>query len=184
MSLVDQCSVLYITVCPFVSFPLAIILSVFCQFPFGHDIVWFFSMYGFWLPRWYLKTLLALLRNYLPVMCFFKVNKFTCTDILREFNIRWCSSRITGKRRMPLVEQIFHIPHHPGHLSSPLPCSLYSSSCSIFSFLSNILYITVCPFVSFPLAMILSVFFDVRLLVTSLISSNLSCTLTKLAYAR
>ena len=39
MSLVDQCSVLYITVCPFVSFPLAIILSVFCQFPFGHYIV-------------------------------------------------------------------------------------------------------------------------------------------------
>jgi hypothetical protein len=31
--------------------------------------------------------------------------------------------------------------------------------------------------------MILSVFLDVRLLVTSLISSNLSCTLTKLAYA-
>ena len=168
----------------------------FCQLPFGHYIVcllsvslWprhclVFFMYGFWLPRWYLKTLLALLRNYLPVMCFFKVSKFTCTDILREFNIRWCSSRITGKRRMPLVEQIFHIPHHPGHLSSPLPCSLYSSSCSIFSFLSNILYITVCPFVSFPLAMILSAFFYVRLLVTSLISSNLSCTLTKLAYAR
>jgi hypothetical protein len=61
---------------------------------------------------------------------------------------------------------------------------LYSSSCSIFSFLSNILYITVCPFVSFPLAMILPAFFYVRLLVTSLISSNLSCTLTKLAYAR
>jgi len=39
-------------------------------------------------------------------------------------------------------------------------------------------------FFSFPLAMMLSVVYDVRLLVTSLISSNLSCTLTKLSYVR
>ena len=37
------------------------------------------------------------------------------------------------------------------------PCSLHSSYCSIFCFLCSVLYITVCPFVSFPLSMILSV---------------------------
>ena len=147
MSLVDQCSVLYITVCPLVSFPLAIILSVFFRCTASGYLVDTF------------KPVLRSCETIFPLCVFFKVSKFTCTDILREFNIRWCSSRITGKRRMPLVEHIFHIPLYPGYLSSPLPCSLYSSSCSIFGFLSNVLYITVCPFVSFPLAMILSVFF-------------------------
>ena len=33
-----MCSVLYITVCPLVSFHLAMILSIFCQFPFDHDL--------------------------------------------------------------------------------------------------------------------------------------------------
>jgi hypothetical protein len=155
-----------------------------CQLPFGHYIVCFFrcTASGYLVDTF--KPVLRSCETICPLCVFFKVSKFTCTDILREFNIRWCSSRITGKRRMPLVEHIFHIPLYPGHLSSPLPCSLYSSSCSIFGFLSNVLYITVCPFVSFPLAMILSVFFYVRLLVTSLISSNLSCTVTKLVYAR
>jgi hypothetical protein len=36
-------------------------------------------------------------------------------------------------------------------------------------------------FVTSPLAMILFVFLDVRLLITSLVSSNLSCTLAKLS---
>jgi hypothetical protein len=30
----------------FVSFPLAMILSLFCQFPFGHDIVCLLSVHG------------------------------------------------------------------------------------------------------------------------------------------
>jgi hypothetical protein len=38
------CSVLYITVCPFISFPLAMVLSVFFQLPFGHDIVCLLSV--------------------------------------------------------------------------------------------------------------------------------------------
>jgi hypothetical protein len=38
------CSVLYITVCPFISFALTMILSVFCQFSFGHDIVCLLSV--------------------------------------------------------------------------------------------------------------------------------------------
>jgi hypothetical protein len=91
------CSVLYITVCPFISFALTMILSVFCQFSFGHDIVcllsvslspcyclsfsaslwpWCclsFTMYGFWLPLWYLQTFLALLLNcHMSVICFLK----------------------------------------------------------------------------------------------------------------
>jgi hypothetical protein len=91
------CSVLYITVCPFISFALTMILSVFCQFSFGHDIVcllsvslspcycpsfsaslwpWCclsFTMYGFWLPLWYLQTFLALLLScHMSVICFLK----------------------------------------------------------------------------------------------------------------
>ena len=74
---------------------------------------------------------------------------------------------------MRLVEHIFLIRHHPEHLSSPLVL------CRV-----RVLYITVCPFVSFPLAMMLSFFLDVPLMFTSLISSNLLCTLAKLSYAR
>ena len=31
----------------------------FCTFPFGHCVVCSSSIYGFWLPLWYLQTLLA-----------------------------------------------------------------------------------------------------------------------------
>ena len=40
-----MCSVLYITICPLVSFHLAMILSVFCQFPFDHDFVCLLSLH-------------------------------------------------------------------------------------------------------------------------------------------
>jgi hypothetical protein len=81
----------------FVSFSLFVILAVFCQFPFGHAIVcrlsvslwpcyclsfsaslWprcclSFTMYGFWLPLWYLQTFLALLLScHMSVICFLK----------------------------------------------------------------------------------------------------------------
>ena len=32
----------------------------FCTFSFGHCVVCSFSIYGFWLPLWYLQTLLAI----------------------------------------------------------------------------------------------------------------------------
>jgi hypothetical protein len=66
--------------CPFVLFLSAIVLSVplryadsdypfgifklllsFCPFSFGHCVVCSSSIYGFWLPLWYLQTLLVLL---------------------------------------------------------------------------------------------------------------------------
>ena len=30
-----------------------------CAFSFGHCVAWFSSIYGFWLPLWYLQTLLT-----------------------------------------------------------------------------------------------------------------------------
>jgi hypothetical protein len=98
------CSVLYITVCPFISFALTMMLSVFCQFLFVRDIVCLLSV-SLW--PWY-----------------------------------------------------------------------------CLSFVSFPLAMLLSVFFSFPLATMLSVVYDVRLLATTLISSNLSCTLTKLSYVR
>ena len=93
------CSVLYITVCPFVSFTLAMILSVFCQFPFamilsvfcqfplamlfsvfcqlhfGHDIVCLFRCTASGYLFDIFKPLLHSCENcHMPVICFFKVS--------------------------------------------------------------------------------------------------------------
>ena len=38
----------------------------FCTFSFGHCIVYSSSIYGFWLPLWYLQTLLTGPLQYLP----------------------------------------------------------------------------------------------------------------------
>ena len=35
----------------------------FCTFPFGHCVVCSSSIYGFWLPLWYLQTLLKINRS-------------------------------------------------------------------------------------------------------------------------
>jgi hypothetical protein len=96
------CSVLYITVCPFISFALTMILSVFCQFLFVRDIG-----------------------------CLLSVSLWPC----------YCLSFVSFPLAM-LLSVVF----------------------------------------SFPLATMLFVVYDVRLLDTTLISSNLSCTLTKLSY--
>ena len=51
---------------------------------------------------------------------------------------------------------------------------LWYSCCSIFRFLCSVLQIVVCPFALFLLAIVLSVLSHLRLLITSLVSSNLS----------
>jgi hypothetical protein len=49
------------------------------------------------------------------------------------------------------------------------------SCCSIFSLLSNILWIVVCPFIIFLLYILCCLsFFDLRILITPLVSSNSS----------
>jgi hypothetical protein len=66
----------------------------FCTFSFGHCVVCSSSIYGFWLPLWYLQTLLAKL-NYqcfcLVVFIFFCCCMYIfCTYItneIQEFNI-------------------------------------------------------------------------------------------------
>jgi len=35
----------------------------FCPFSFGHCVVWSSSIYGFWLPLWYLQTLLIYIQT-------------------------------------------------------------------------------------------------------------------------
>ena len=52
----------------------------------------------------------------------------------------------------------------------------YWGSChSIFGFMCNVLKIVICPVVPFLLAIVLVPFFDLRILVTPLVSSNSSC---------
>jgi hypothetical protein len=42
----------------------------FCTFSFGHCVVCSSSIYGFWLPLWYLQTLLTRFCNYQYLVCF------------------------------------------------------------------------------------------------------------------
>jgi hypothetical protein len=67
---VDRC-------CPFVLFLLAIVLSVLLSF--GHCGVCSSSIYGFWLPLWYLQTLL------IPVIL--PIAIFVTTTIYKEHNL-------------------------------------------------------------------------------------------------
>ena len=81
---------------------------------------------------------------------------FSCTF----YDITWCSCRFTVTRRVSLVGQEWLI--FPVHLRF-----LVASCCSIFSFLCVVLYTIacpfsvghciVCPFVTFPLVIVLSV---------------------------
>jgi len=41
----------------------------FCTFPFGHCVVCSSSIYGFWLPLWYLQTLLVCIKQCLNTKC-------------------------------------------------------------------------------------------------------------------
>jgi hypothetical protein len=63
------CSVLYITVCPFISFALTMMLSVFCQFLFVRDIVCLLSVS---LCPWYCLSFVSFpLAMILSVVCQF-----------------------------------------------------------------------------------------------------------------
>jgi hypothetical protein len=42
----------------------------FCRFSFGHRVVYPFSIHGFWLPFWYLQTLLAPIKQFRPASLF------------------------------------------------------------------------------------------------------------------
>jgi hypothetical protein len=52
--------------CPFGIFKLFLF---FCPFSFGHCVVCSSSIYGFWLPLWYLQTLLVLLSFFFRSLC-------------------------------------------------------------------------------------------------------------------
>ena len=78
----------------------------FCTFSFGHCVVCFSSIYGFWLPLWYLQTLLvmsATISVYIDARLFSTVNCFCRGGILylcylylftyTDIHIRWCSCR-------------------------------------------------------------------------------------------
>jgi hypothetical protein len=41
----------------------------FCAFSFGHCVVCSSSIYGFWLPLWYLQTLLVIMAGHEKSMC-------------------------------------------------------------------------------------------------------------------
>ena len=71
--------------------------------------------------------------------------------VQRDFHVRWCAPRLTVTWRVSLVEQI--LPPFRRTRVHPQWGSCYS----IFGFLCNVLLIVVCPFVHFPLAIVLSV---------------------------
>ena len=45
----------------------------FCTFSFGHCVVCSSSIYGFWLPFWYLQTLLIILESKYCVLCLYLI---------------------------------------------------------------------------------------------------------------
>jgi hypothetical protein len=49
----------------------------FCHFLFGHCVVWPSSIYGFWIPFWYIQTLLTIIKPKIDL--FASENKFNIT---------------------------------------------------------------------------------------------------------
>jgi hypothetical protein len=94
----------------------------------------------------------------------FDIRFWNCSDSVVYFGI---IRKLT--RCVPHVEQ--ELLTLSDHLSSP-PVFSGDSCCSIVSFLCSVLYIVVCPL--FLLTLCCLSFSDLRLLITTLVSSNFS----------
>ena len=87
------------------------------------------------------------LKGLIVYSCYFY--SFTCTGVLSYY------------RKTKTVTSRTDISYSPPPGAPEFtPCSLHSSCCLILCFLCSVLYITVCPFISIPLAMVFSVFFQ------------------------
>ena len=60
----------------------------FCTFSFGHCVVCFYSIYGFWLPLWYLQTLLPELRLLNPIFMHLKLLYWIWSGFRKDNNGR------------------------------------------------------------------------------------------------
>jgi hypothetical protein len=70
----------------------------FCPFSYGHCVVYSSSIYGFWLPLWYLQTLLV---N--DTMNLIKIRYVTCSLVLISFGIKpHCESRANDPMYHPM----------------------------------------------------------------------------------
>jgi len=80
----------------------------FCTFPFGHCVVCSSSIYGFWLPLWYLQTLLPTPNFFVHILYFLSRLLFClytiifCVYIFSSFH---CSYMWTVKQRKLSVFQ-------------------------------------------------------------------------------
>jgi hypothetical protein len=87
-----------------------------------------------------------------------------------HFHMAWYSCHLTVTRLVSLVEQ--EVPTLPQHMCSPAVFVWVRVARSFF--LCNVLFIVVCSFVLFPLTIICLLFFGLRLLLTTLVSSDFS----------
>ena len=83
----------------------------FCPFSFGHCVVCFSSIYGFWLPLWYLQALLVIIQCRIHELTWYIIiekdrynwkNKFEekFKDTKRVFRIRRWTDNTMTKRKM------------------------------------------------------------------------------------
>ena len=189
--------------CPFVLFLLAIVLSVllrytdsdypfgifklflsFCTFSFGHCVVCSSSIYGFWLPLWYLQTLLVILYFFFWPLCF-----------LFFFDIRiLITPLVSSNSSCPFVLFLLAIVLSVllRYTDSDYPFGIFKlflsfctfsfghcvvCSSSIYGFWLPLWYLqtllVLLYFFFWPLCCLF--FFDIRILITPLVSSNSSC---------
>ena len=68
----------------------------FCTFSFGHCVVCSSSIYGFWLPLWYLQTLLVLLYFFFwPLCCLFFFDiRFLITPLVSSNSFSWIAHKV------------------------------------------------------------------------------------------
>jgi hypothetical protein len=105
-----------------------------------------------------------LLCRFMLYLCYLYL--FTLTGVQRDFYFRWCSCRLTVTQRVLIVgQELFNLPEHMSK-----PCSILSFCvvfCRFFFLLSFFVWSLHCL-----------TFFDLRLLVTTLESSNVFHRLT------
>ena len=108
--------------------------------------------------------------NITNIWTFLKVKCYrSSTQCRRKLNQKTLT-RVTRQLQSVEEEQLIL----PEHLIECTPGFKWSSCCSIFNFLCNVLSIVVCPFVFFLLVIVWSVLLRLRLLITPLVFSNLS----------
>jgi hypothetical protein len=153
----------------------------FCLFFFCHCIVCRSSIYGFWLPLWYLQDSLCPFALFiLSLYCLSFYLRLLITSLVSlSFSLSFCPFSFVIVLSVLLFTASDYLFGTFKLLFVPLPfffCHCIVCPSSIYCFWLPLLYLqaSLCPFAFFLFSLYCLSFFYLRLLITSLVSSSFS----------